>query len=110
MYRVDGLMTAELAGEEGYELSFELRLEISRALSGYLAHANGARERLHKATQRVCTEAHALRLSPDQVVAVLKRLFERTPLAGDGDPELRRAAWEEFTQSCIAAYFNAGDE
>ncbi|MDB4886574.1 MAG: hypothetical protein JWN79_2012 [Gemmatimonadetes bacterium] len=102
-------MSAESADAEIYELSFELRLEISRALSAYLAHADGARERLHKATQRVCTEAHALRLSSDEIVAVLKRLFERTPLTGNGDPDLRRAAWEEFTHSCISAYYNAGE-
>lgn len=103
-------MSAESTEEEGgYELSFALRLEIARALSAYLANAAGARERLTRATQQVCSEAHALSLSPEQVVAVLKRAFERTPLAGDGDPERRRAAWEEFTQSCISAYFNAGD-
>jgi hypothetical protein len=102
-------MSAESSTGDTCDLSFALRLEISRALSSYLLHGEAGRDRLHKATQRVCTEAHALHLSPDEVVAVLKRLFERTPLEGDGDPALRRAAWEEFTQSCISAYFNAGE-
>jgi hypothetical protein len=101
-------MSAESSPEGVCEFSFDLRLEISRALSAYLA--TGERQRLHAATQRVCTEAHALRLSPDQVVVALRELFERTPIAGDGEPERRHAAWEEFTQSCISAYFNAGDD
>ena len=102
-------MSAELTEGDALDFSFDLRLEISRALSGYFADPEGARGRLTRATQRVCTEAHALALSPDQVVAALRRLFERTPLAGDGDPALRRAAFEEFSRSCIAAYFNAGE-
>ena len=103
-------MDSDSAGADAYDLSFDLRLEISRALSSYLAHGEAARDRLHKATQRVCTEAHALKLSPDEIVALLKRVFERTPVTGDGDPVRRHAAWQDFTQSCISAYFNAGDD
>ena len=102
-------MTADPTDDRLCEFSFDLRLEISRALSAWLEQGERARERLHLATQRVCTEAHTLKLSPDQVVAALGELFERTPLAGDGDPERRRAAWQEFTKSCISAYYNAGD-
>ena len=102
-------MTADRTDERLCEFSFDLRLEISRALGAWLEQGERARERLHRATQRVCTEAHALRLSPDQVVAALGDLFERTPVAGGGDLERRRAAWQEFTQSCISAYYNAGD-
>lgn len=103
-------MSAESANTGEHDLSFPLRLEISKALSAYLAHGESARERLDKVTQRVCTEAHALRLTPDQVIAVLRRLFERTPVTTDGDPARRHAAWQEFTQSCISAYFNAGED
>lgn len=102
-------MSAEPTDGDAADFSFELRLEISRALTAYLADPVGARDRLDRATKRVCTEAHALALSPDQVVGALRRLFDRTPLAGDGDPALRRAASEEFSRSCIAAYFNASD-
>jgi hypothetical protein len=102
-------MSAESANVGAGDFSFELRVEIARALGSYLEHGSAAREHLLRATQRVCTEAHALSLTPEQVVDMLKRLFERTPLTGDGEPERRRAAWEEFTQSCISAYFNAGD-
>lgn len=101
-------MSAESSPDGVFEFSFDLRLEISRALSAYLA--SGERGRLHAATQRVCTEAHARRLTPDQVVLALRELFDRTPIAGDVEPGRRRAAWEEFTQSCISAYFNAGDD
>ncbi len=103
-------MSAESTDDGICEFSFDLRLEISRALSSYLTHGESSRGRLVKATQRVCTEAHALTLSPEQVVAQLKRLFERLPLSSDGDLERRRAAWEEFAQGCISAYFNAGDD
>jgi hypothetical protein len=103
-------MSAEPSGHDDSEFSFELRVEVARALSAYLTVGEAARERLHTATGRVCTEAHALKMSPEQVVTALRHLFERTPLAGDGEPERRHAAWEEFTRSCIAAYYNAGED
>jgi hypothetical protein len=102
-------MSVEPYSNDDSDFSFELRVEVSRALSAYLANGDAARERLHTATGRVCTEAHALKMSPEQVVTALRRLFERTPLAGDGEPARRHAAWEEFTRSCIAAYYNAGE-
>lgn len=103
-------MSAESTDDEACEFPFDLRIEISKALSSYLQHGESSRERLHKATQRVCTEAHRLALSPEQVVSEIKRLFERMPLSGDGDIDRRRAAWEEFAQGCISAYYNAGDD
>lgn len=103
-------MTAEPLGDDDVvDFSFDLRLEISRALTAYLSRGAPAHARLLEATKRVCTEAHALNLSPEELVATLRRMFARMPLAVDAEPERREAAWNEFTQSCIGAYFNAGD-
>ena len=61
--------------------------------------------------QRPQIDWHATHRSKvEAVVAQLKRLFERLPLSSDADLERRRAAWEEFAQGCISAYYNAGDD
>jgi hypothetical protein len=91
--------------------SADVTKEVGRALSALLTSpGEQAHERLRKATQRVCTEAHRLAISPERLAGVLQRLFERIPLAGAIDPELRRAAYDQFVQGCISAYYDADDE
>jgi hypothetical protein len=104
-------MTLESMDEGLGGFSADVTREVGRALSALLTSpGEQARERLRKATQRVCTEAHRLALSPERLEATLKRLFERIPLAGAIDPELRRAAYEQFVKACISAYYDADDE
>lgn len=102
-------MTEQPVEDRPPEFSAALRAEIAKALSGYLANGERGRDRLRRATQQVCTEAHQLELTPETMVVALQHLFERTPLSGSIAPDRRRAAFEEFMQSCIAAYFNADD-
>lgn len=91
--------------------SADVTVEVGRALSALLTSpGEQARERLRKATQRVCTEAHKLAISPERLSDVLRRLYDRIPLAGAIDPELRRAAYEQFIKGCISAYYDADDE
>jgi hypothetical protein len=90
--------------------SAELTREVGVALGALLASpGERTQERLRLATQRVCSEAHRMALPPEQMVAALKRLYERVPLAGAVDPDRRRAAYEQFVAGCIAAYYNAED-
>jgi hypothetical protein len=99
------------APEEGLGgFSADLTREVGRALSALLASGDeSTQERLRLATKRVCTEAHQMALPPERMVAALKRLFERVPLAGAIDPDRRRAAYEQFISGCIAAYYEADD-
>ena len=104
-------MTLESRDEGLGGFSADVTVEVGRALSALLTSpGEQTRERLRKATQRVCTEAHKLAISPERLADVLRRLYERIPLAGAIDPELRRAAYEQFIKGCISAYYDADDE
>jgi|SRR5476651_1070763 len=89
----------------------DLLQELSGALHEYAMAPAGTDDetRLQAATDRVCAEAHAVGMTPEQMVIALKGFYDR--VAGEDilEDDRRRTAFDALLSGCIRAYFAAAE-
>ena len=85
----------------------KLLQELSVALHEYATARAGTDDGtlLQAATDRICSEAHAVGMTPEQMVIALKGFYNR--VAGEDilADDRRRAAFDGLMSGCIRAYF-----
>ncbi|MDB4900638.1 MAG: hypothetical protein JWN53_2446 [Gemmatimonadetes bacterium] len=90
--------------------STEALAEVQSALNGYLAMAPEREEKLQEAMRRLCTEAHARSLGPEQMVIAVKHAWATMTTAHQGDYQRKRAAMDHAVSACIIAYYHGPNE
>jgi hypothetical protein len=96
--------------DESFELSPPTRNEIALAIAAYLSQRSTDGDgHLRHAAVRVATEANQLGVSADQMLAAVKRLFERAPRIS-GDVQKRVEASNKFARWCVEYYTASHDD
>ena len=85
----------------------ELHSELALSLDAY-ASTGGAPaedERIDRAIDHVCREAHGARMSAESMIIALHAAYDSVNLSKHVDATLLRRAFDRLMSRCIRAYF-----
>lgn len=90
------------------EFSVAAVAHLDRALQAYLASPDDAgHEILRVALERICSEAHTVRLGPERMLVAVKAVWARVPDIDRLDVERSRVLLASVVGHCIEAYYRS---
>jgi hypothetical protein len=103
-------MPMDTASEGSADAPFSdaVRAEVNAALEDHLEHRDARSDaRLRAVTDRICSEAHALDLSPEKMLSAIEAFYAVLPYPLTPADADRRRAFDTFVTRCIRAYFGS---
>jgi hypothetical protein len=90
------------------DFSVEALEQLNRALRLYVSSWDEVRhETLRLSLERLCSEAHAVKLGPERMLVAVKTAWAAVPGIDRMDMERARVAFERVVGHCIDAYYDA---